>query len=112
MFLRMVVESITRRIKSRAAAVAAVALGAGAASGLVLLLIGIGDRVSEELRRLDANIEILPKESLTEKDLSKLKADENRWRNQLRLVIPELRVEKAGFVFVGRDLDPRWKVDG
>lgn len=113
MYFRMILESITRRAKSRAAAVAAVALGAGAASGLVLLLIGVGDRISEEMRRLDANIEILPKEkTLREESLSQLKGDINRWRNQVRFAIPELRVEKAGYVFVGREPDPRWKIDG
>ncbi len=113
MFFRMILESIMRRAKSRSAAVAAVALGAGAASGLVLLLIGVGDRISEEMRRLDANIEILPKErQLSEKDLPLLKAYLNRWANQIRFAIPELRVEKAGYVFVGREPDPRWKVEG
>jgi len=113
MYLRMILESITRRAKSRAAAVAAVALGAGAASGLMLLLIGVGDRISEEMRRLDANIEILPKDNpLREGQLATLKADINRWANQIRFAIPELRVEKAGYVFVGREPDPRWKVEG
>jgi len=114
MYLRMLLESILRRGASRAAAVAAVALGAGAASGLVLLLIGVGDRVSEELRRLDANIEIVPEKEkvLREESLPLLKGDQNRWGNQIRFWIPELRVEKAGFVFVGREPDPRWKIEG
>jgi putative ABC transport system permease protein len=113
MVLRLILESIRRRAKSRAAAVAAIALGAGAASGLVLLLIGVGDRISEELRRHDANIEILPgKEPLHERDLVQLRSELNRWRNNLVRFIPELRVERAGFVLVGRELDPRWKVDG
>lgn len=112
MFFRMILESITRRAKSRAAAVAAVALGAGAASGLVLLLIGVGDQISEELRRHDANIEILPKEPLYERDLSRLRHEENRWRNNLRSFVPELRVEKAGYVLVGREPDARWTIDG
>jgi hypothetical protein len=101
MYFRMILESITRRAKSRAAAVASVALGAGAASGLVLLLIGVGDRVSEEMRRLDANIEILPGEQVLREDsLGLLKGDLNRWANQIRFWIPEFRVEKSGFVFV------------
>ena len=113
MYFRLILESIRRRAKSRAAAVAAVALGAGAASGLVLLLIGVGDRLSGELRRHDANIEILPgKEPLTERELPQLRSDLNRWRNQLVFVIPELRVEKAGYVLVGREPDPRWKIEG
>lgn len=113
MYFRMILESIRRRAKSRAAAVAAVALGAGAASGLVLLLIGVGDRLSGELRRHDANIEILPgKEPLTESGLAFLRSDLNRWRNQIRFVVPELRVEKAGYVIVGREPDPRWTVEG
>jgi len=113
MYLRIILESITRRAKTRAAAVAAVALGAGAASGLILLLIGVGDRISEEMRRLDANIEILPKETaLREDSLALLKGDLNRWANQIRFAIPELVVEKAGYVFVGRDPDPRWKIEG
>ncbi len=111
MVARMILESVRRRVKSRAAALLSIALGAGAASGLVLLLIGVGDRVSEELRRHDANIEIRPdKEALHEADLARLK--DGRWKNQLTFVIPELRVEKSGYVLVGRDPDPRWTVDG
>jgi putative ABC transport system permease protein len=113
MFLRLILESIRRRARSRVAAAAAVALGAGAASGLVLLLIGVGDRISEELRRRDANIEILPgKEPLTERELPQLRSELNRWRHQIRFLIPELRVEKAGYVVVGREPDPRWKIEG
>jgi ABC-type antimicrobial peptide transport system permease subunit len=110
MFLRIVVESIRRRLKSRAAALAAVALGAGAASGLGTLLLGVGDRISEEFRSKDANIEIVGE--LGESDLAKLDGQMNRWRNQKTFVIPELRLEKAGFVIVGRDPDPRWRIDG
>ncbi|HLY12098.1 MAG TPA: ABC transporter permease [Planctomycetota bacterium] len=113
MGIRLILESIRRRAKSRAAAVAALAFGAGAASGLVLLLIGVGDRISEELRRLDANIEIVPKSGrLLQKDLPLLRSEINRWGNQIRFLIPELRVERAGYVLVGRDPDPRWKVEG
>ncbi|HVR86508.1 MAG TPA: ABC transporter permease [Planctomycetota bacterium] len=113
MYFRLIVESIARRAKSRAAAVAAVALGAGAASGLILLLIGVGDRISEEMRRLDANIEILPKEKpLLAQNLPMLNSDINRWGNQVRFAIPEFRLEKAGFEFVGREPDPRWRIEG
>jgi len=110
MFLRLIVESIRRRLKSRAAALGAVALGAGAASGLVMILLGVGDRISEEFRSKDANIVIVG--NFRESELGKLRAEENRWRNQLRFVIPELRTEKSGYVIVGRDPDARWTVDG
>ena len=110
MFLRIIVESVRRRLKSRAAALAAVALGAGAASGLAMILLGVGDRISEEFRSHDANIEITG--NLKESDLAQLRARENRWRNQLRFVVPELQVEKAGYEILGRDPDPRWTIDG
>ncbi len=45
MFFRLVFESLRRRAKSRVAALASVALGAGAASGLVMILLGVGDRI-------------------------------------------------------------------
>jgi putative ABC transport system permease protein len=110
MYLRLIVESIRRRVKSRAAALASVALGAGAASGLVIILIGIGDRVSEEFRSRDANIEITG--DLQESTLTRLDREENRWRNQKRFVIPELQLEKSGFAVAGREPDPRWTIDG
>lgn len=113
MFLRLVLESVRRRIKSRAAALASVSLGAGAASGLVILLIGIGDRVSEEFRSHDANIEILPRERpLVEADLRKLLSSDNRWANQFRFGVPELEVERFGYTILGREPDPRWQVEG
>lgn len=110
MYLRIVLESVRRRAKSRAAALASIALGAGAASGLAMILLGVGDRVSEEFRSRDANIEILG--DLQESDLEKLRSEQVRWRNQLRFGIPELRVEKSGWVVVGREPDPRWTVEG
>src|SRR5689334_14479025 len=111
--VRIIVESIRRRAKSRLAALLSIALGAGAASGLVMLLLGVGDRVAEELRRNDANIEIVAASGdLDEKALPALKLDTNRWRNQLRFLIPELRFEKAGYAVTGRELDPRWKLEG
>ncbi len=65
------------------------------------------------MRRFDANIEIIPGERpLEEKDLSKLSDPDLRWRNQLRFALPELRVEKAGYVLLGREPDRRWKIDG
>jgi len=112
-FVRILVESIRRRAKSRLAALLSIALGAGAASGLVMLLLGVGDRVAEELRRNDANIEIVAASGdLDERSLPGLKLDTNRWRNQLRFLIPELRFEKAGYAVTGRELDPRWKLEG
>lgn len=110
MLLRIIVESVRRRPKSRLAALGAVALGAGSASGLAMILLGVGDRVSEEFRSRDANIEILG--DLKESDLPVLRSEENRWRNQLRFVVPELRVEKSGYTIVGREPDPRWTVEG
>jgi putative ABC transport system permease protein len=110
MFLRLIVESIRRRVKSRAAAVAAVAIGAGAASGLVMILLGVGDRISEEFRSRDANIEIVG--NLHESDLPKLDREENRWRNQKRFVIPLLQLEKSGYEIVGREPHARWTIDG
>jgi putative ABC transport system permease protein len=113
MFLRLIFESLRRRVKSRAAALASVSLGAGAASGLVILLIGIGDRVSEEFRSHDANIEIWPLERpLQEADIRKLNDPMNRWKNQIRFVVPELLVERFGYAILGREPDPRWKVEG
>lgn len=110
MFLRIIIESVRRRVKSRAAALGSVALGAGAASSLVMILLGVGDRVSEEFRSKDANIEIVG--NLRESDLAKMDHELNRWRNQKTFVIPELRVEKSGYVIVGREPDARWTVDG
>jgi putative ABC transport system permease protein len=110
MFLRLIVESIRRRLKSRAAALGAVALGAGAASGLVMILLGVGDRISEEFRRKDANIEI--RGDFKETDLSKLRSEQNRWGNQIQFIVPELQVEKSGYAVVGREPDPRWTIDG
>lgn len=110
MYTRMILESISRRVKSRAAALLSIALGAGAASGLVLLLIGVGDRVTEELRRHDANIEIRSDEALHEADLARIK--DGYWKNQFRFAQAELRLERWGYVLVGREPDPRWHIDG
>jgi putative ABC transport system permease protein len=113
MFIRLVLESIRRRLKSRVAALASIGLGAGAASGLVMILLGVGDRISEELRRHEANIEIVPgKKELFEADLGRLRDDGNFWGRQLRFLVPELRVEKAGYVILGREPDALWKIDG
>lgn len=111
MLLRLVLESIRRRAKARLAALAAVALGAGAASGLVMILLGVGDRMAAELRQMGANIEIVSRtRALHEKDLPALR--QTFWRNQIVRVIPELRVERSGFVIVGREPDSAWRVDG
>jgi len=111
MFLRMILESVRRRPKSRAATLLSIALGAGAASGLVLILIGVGDRISEELRRHDANIEIRPRdEPLRESDIARIQ--DGFWSKQVLFTLPELRLERSGYVLVGRDPDPRWSVDG
>ena len=113
MLFRLILESIRRRVKSRVAAMASIAFGAGAASGLVMLLLGVGDRVAEELRRFDANIEIVPKDGeLEESTLKSLRLDSNRWKNQQRFIVPELRVEQAGYTIVGREPDPNWKIEG
>lgn len=110
MFLRLIVESVRRRAKSRAAALAAVALGAGAASALGMILLGVGDRISDEFRSKDANIELVG--DLRESSAKGLYAEQNRWRNQIQFVLPELRVEKAGYVIAGREPDPRWTIEG
>jgi putative ABC transport system permease protein len=113
MYVRLVLESIRRRLRSRLAALASIGLGAGAASGLVMILLGVGDRVSEEFRRLEANIEIVPREKeLHESDLPRLRSDENWWKNQIRFLVPELRVENSGYVILGREPDSRWTVEG
>ena len=111
MVLRLVMESIRRRAKARLAALAAVALGAGAASSLVMILLGVGDRMAAEMRRTGANIEIVSRERpLHEKNLPALR--QTFWRNQIVRVIPELRVERSGYVLVGREPDAAWRIDG
>jgi putative ABC transport system permease protein len=112
MYLRIIGESLRRRAKSKLAMFAAVALGAGAASGLVMILLGVGDRMAAELRRNGANFELLPRgEPLNESDLPVLR-EKTFWKNQIVRVIPELRVEASGFIVVGRDPDPAWRIEG
>jgi putative ABC transport system permease protein len=111
MFTRIILESVRRHPKSRAATLLSIALGAGAASGLVLILIGVGDRITEELRRHDANIEIRPSQGeLHESDIARIQ--DGFWKKQVLFTLPELRLERSGYVLVGRDPDPRWTVDG
>jgi putative ABC transport system permease protein len=111
MYLRIVGESLRRRARAKLAALFAVALGAGAAGGLVMLFLGVGDRMAAELRRFGANIEILPgHEPLAEESLPRLQ--ETFWRNQIVRVIPELRFEAGGFTVVGREPDPGWRIQG
>jgi len=111
MVLRLVMESIRRRAKTRLAALAAVALGAGAASGLVMILLGVGDRMAAEMRQFGANIEIVSRTStLHERDLPALRR--TFWRQQIVRVIPELRIERSGYVIVGREPDAAWRVEG
>ena len=113
MYLRIVTESFRRRARTKLAVLAAVALGAGAASGLVMILLGVGDAMAGELRRLDANIEIVPKDRpLTERSVEVLGAETVRWRNQKLSAVPELRLERSGYVLVGREPDASWRIDG
>jgi putative ABC transport system permease protein len=112
MVFRIVAESFRRRPLSRLAVLGAVALGAGAASGLVMVLLGVGDRMSAELRKTGANIEILPPAGgdLAEKDIALLR--ETFWKKAIVRLIPELRVEKSGYTVVGREPDGAWRVEG
>lgn len=111
MYLRLVTESIRRRAKTRLAVLAAVALGAGAASGLVMVLLGVGDRMAAEMRRFGANFEIVSrKEPLHERDLPALR--QTFWSRQIVRVIPELRLERSGYVIVGREPDAAWRIEG
>src|SRR5258706_6970352 len=112
MYLRIVMESLGRRAKTRLAALLAVALGAGAASGLVMIRMGVGDRMAAELRRHGANIVITPgEEPLREEDLATLRK-KAFWREVIVGVAPEFRVEAGGFEIVGREPDPAWRIDG
>lgn len=112
MYLRIVMESLGRRAKTRLAALLAVALGAGAASGLVMIRMGVGDRMAAELRRHGANIVISPREeALREDDLVTLRK-KSFWRDVIVAVTPELRLEAGGFEIVGREPDPAWRIEG
>jgi putative ABC transport system permease protein len=111
MLFRILAESLRRRALSRLGVLGAVALGAGAASGLVMVLLGVGDRMSAELRKTGANIEIVPREGdLAEKDIDLLR--ETFWKKAIVRLIPELRFEKSGIVVVGREPDGAWRVEG
>lgn len=113
MLARIVAESLRRRPRAKLAVVASVALGAGAAGGLVMLFLHVGDLLGEELRRFDANIELFdPDGEIELSRLEALRGEECRWRHQIRRVTPELRAEVDGWVLLGRDPDPAWRVRG
>lgn len=110
---RIVGESLRRRPRAKLAVVGSVALGAGAAGGLVMLFLHVGDLLGEELRRFDANIEIFdPAGEIELSRLEALRGEGCRWRHQIRRVIPELRAEVDGWILLGRDPDPAWKIQG
>jgi putative ABC transport system permease protein len=111
MVFRIVTESLRRRAKSRLAALLAVALGAGAASGLVMILLGVGDRMAAEMRKDGANLEITAGDAgFQESELPALR--KSFWAPQIVRVIPELRLSASGYTIVGREPDRVWRIEG
>lgn len=122
MFVRLVYESFRRQTRRKLLVAAAVTLGAAVSTAMLGLALGIGDKISHELRAYGANIVVTPEEDtldvqigsvnlkpaasgafLNESDLPKIKGI--FWRNNIAAFTPELDAQatiKAGAV--GRDV--------
>ena len=122
MFVRLVYESFRRQTRRKLLVAAAVTLGAAVSTSMLGLALGIGDKISHELRAYGANLVVTPEEDtldvqigsvnlkpaasgafLNESDLPKIKGI--FWRNNIAAFTPELDAQatiKAGAV--GRDV--------
>lgn len=84
MFARLVWQSLVRRARRKLVALGIIALGVGAAGALFLLLVGVGDRVAQELGSYRANLVIeplAPDGTLDESELPHIQ--ETFWRNNV-----------------------------
>lgn len=109
MFLRLVYESLRRQTRRKLLVTAAVMLGAAVSTLMVGIAVGIGDKISHELRSYGANLVITPEEDtlevqigsvdlkpsnsgtyLDEAALAKIKGI--FWANNVRGFAPELPV--------------------
>ncbi len=124
MFLRVVLGSLTRRWRRKLAATTSVALATGAATGLLAVLLSVGDAVRGEFHSNRHNILVEPSVEgsfLRESDLARIR--HLKWRNQLVAWAPllpvELREERGTVTLVGtrwngalRDVAPAWELEG
>ncbi|MBV9343218.1 MAG: ABC transporter permease [Acidobacteria bacterium] len=109
MFLRLVYESLRRQTRRKLLVTGAVMLGAAVSTVMVGIAVGIGDKISRELRSYGANLVITPEEDsldveigsvdlkpatagayLEESSLAKIKGI--FWGNNIRAFAPELPV--------------------
>jgi putative ABC transport system permease protein len=112
MFLRLVYESLRRQTRRKLLVTAAVMMGAAVSTLMVGIAVGIGDKISRELRSYGANLVITPEEDsldveigsvdlkpategayLDEAALAKIKGI--FWGNNIRAFTPELPVTVA-----------------
>lgn len=115
MIARILIGSFGRQKRRKAVAFAAVALGTAAASAVLDLALGVGDKVSRELRSFGANLVVTPAGAgrsivLAGADVTRLrapsyldeadvlKAKQNFWVNNIVAVAPllDLEVEIGG----------------
>jgi putative ABC transport system permease protein len=113
MYFRIIGESLRRGARAKLAAFAAVALGAGTSSALAMIQLGVGDRMAAEMRRYDANLEIVPEAPGARMDQASL-AHVSRafWSRQVKSLVPELSFERGPYAILGRDPDPGWTIEG
>src|SRR5687768_14250468 len=84
MFARMVWQSLVRRARRKLVALGIISLGVGAAGALFLLLVGVGDRVAQEMSSYRANLVIEPLASEGTLAASELpRIGESFWRNNI-----------------------------
>jgi putative ABC transport system permease protein len=109
MFVRLVYESFRRQTRRKVLVATAVTLGAAVSTAMIGIALGIGDKISRELRAYGANLVVTPEEQqlevsiggvdltpaasnayLDEKSLPKIKGI--FWANNIVALTPELPV--------------------
>lgn len=133
MLIRIVRNSLTRRLRRKLLSAIAIALGIAVATALATMALDVKDKVSRELRSYGANISVTPAADslpisvggvdyrpqaaagafLAEQDLVKLK--KIFWRNNIVAFAPYLylpaNIEKRSVILIGTWFDKEIQVD-
>jgi putative ABC transport system permease protein len=109
MFVRLVYESFRRQTRRKLLVAIAITLGATVSTAMLGIALGIGDKISRELRSYGANLVVTPEDDTLEVEIGSvnLKPAEHRayldeaalpkikgifWRNNITAFTPELAV--------------------
>lgn len=81
MFWRIVKGALFRQKGKMVLIAFTVALGASLATSMLNTMLGVGDKVNQELKTYGANINVLPKEASLLDDLYGMQEKEGRFKN-------------------------------